>query len=254
MASNLVPVVPKLRGSENYSDWVFALENYLILEGLSNCMDESETDPEKIAKVKTKVVLTLDPALFIHVREAKSAKEIHDIFKNLYDDSAFASRISLLCSLISTRLENCNSMAHYVNQVIQMGQKLRGTGFDINANSIKTKLFDMADDEASSGSAFAGKINWRNDKCNGNAAGVNRQQRVTNRVHGNTGVNINQYRRYGNVYSISDSHDNRVTKIRCYSCKQTGHYQNNCRKNVPYFFVARLRKPTGMSIRAPVII
>ena len=34
MASNYVVSVPKLKGRENYSEWCFAAENFLVLEGM----------------------------------------------------------------------------------------------------------------------------------------------------------------------------------------------------------------------------
>lgn len=38
MAANYVVNVPKLRGRENYDEWVFAAENFLILEGMMKCI------------------------------------------------------------------------------------------------------------------------------------------------------------------------------------------------------------------------
>ncbi|XP_030765913.1 uncharacterized protein LOC115889953 [Sitophilus oryzae] len=44
MAVNYLSSVPRLTGRENYSDWAFAVENVFVLEGLTKCLDGSETD------------------------------------------------------------------------------------------------------------------------------------------------------------------------------------------------------------------
>lgn len=132
--------VPKLLGRENYDDWAFAVENFLVLDGLSKCIDGTETDEEKLAKAKAKLVLTLDTSLFVHIREAKTAKELWTMLKNLYDDKGFTRKIGLLRTLISLRLENSDSMESYVNEVIETSQKLRRTGFNIDDEWIDSLL------------------------------------------------------------------------------------------------------------------
>lgn len=68
-----------------------------------------------MAKTKAKIILTLDPSLFMHVREANTVGEICKELKNMYDDSGFTRKIALLRALISLRLEKCDNMASYVN-------------------------------------------------------------------------------------------------------------------------------------------
>lgn len=68
MAANYMSSVPRLSGRENYDDWAFAVENFLVLEGLSKCIDGTETDSVLITKAKAKLVLTLDASLYVHKR------------------------------------------------------------------------------------------------------------------------------------------------------------------------------------------
>ncbi|CAH2109147.1 unnamed protein product [Euphydryas editha] len=230
MSSNYVVSVPKLKGRENYAEWAFAAENFLVLEGTSDCI--LQTKPEEAAadaKTKAKLILTIDSALYVHIKEVKSTKELWDKLKQLFDDSGFTRRISLLRTLISIRLENCTSMTSYVTQIIETSQKLNGTGFNINdewvgclllaglsekyspmiehsgikitADAIKTKLMDLEEDSGDVSGAFA---SFRKNK----------------------------------IGSIGETKDNRhMSKskprntqkiIKCYKCKQTGHYRNQC--------------------------
>lgn len=223
--ANYLPSVPKLLGRENYEEWAFAVENFLVLEGLVKCLDGSETDTTLVAKAKAKLILTLDANLYVHVRTAGTAKEVWDVLKRLYADQGFTRKISLLRNLISLRLDSCESMQSYVNQVIDTSQKLKKTGFDISeewigslllaglpgkyspmimaiehsgttisTDVIKTKLLDMAEDSCNTGAggAFAAK---------------------QNKYKKGSGNNIDK------------------SKVRCYRCKALGHYMNKCPKN-----------------------
>ena len=50
MASNYVVNVPKLKGRENFAEWSFAVENFLVLEGLSKCISEViDNRPSRLA-------------------------------------------------------------------------------------------------------------------------------------------------------------------------------------------------------------
>lgn len=124
--------VPKLLGRENYDEWAFAVENVFVIEGLDKCIDGSEKDTSRIANAKAKLILTIDPSLFPHVKDSKTAEEVWTRLRKLYDDSGFMRKIGLLRTLISARLDNHVSMKSYINQIIETSQKLRRTGFAID--------------------------------------------------------------------------------------------------------------------------
>lgn len=84
MAANYIVNVPKLRGRENYDEWVFAAENFLILEGMMKCIktEQDESGTEVIvsaaddAKTKAKLILTIDSSLYVHIKTVKTTKEL----------------------------------------------------------------------------------------------------------------------------------------------------------------------------------
>lgn len=144
MTTNYIVSVPKLKGRENYSEWAFAAENFLVLEGMSDFI-KSETIPAEIgaagdAKTRAKLILTIDSSLYVHIKNVQTTHELWKKLKNLFDDSGFTRRISLLRSLISIRLESSASMTSYVTQIIETSQKLSGTGFNINDEWVASLL------------------------------------------------------------------------------------------------------------------
>lgn len=249
MASNYLVSVPKLKGRENYSEWCFAAENYLVLEGTLNSIKCEESKPavsaEIDAKTRAKLILTIDPSIYVHIKEVASTKELWDKLKSLYDDSGFTRKICLLRNLISIRLESCTSMNSYVTQLVETGQKLAGTGFNINdewigslllagltenfspmimaiehsgmkitTDAIKSKLLDMESKVGGNDSAafgiFKHKKRWSQHKKN--------DKPIDNGV------------KYGGQLSAQTSNMSvsNAKKIQCFKCKQMGHYRNQC--------------------------
>lgn len=135
--------VEKLSGSENYHDWCFAIENYVTFKGLKNCIVEkpknADTDPsvavedsaDKLDQSKSVLALSVEKSLYVHIRECKTALEIWNKFKHLYEDRGLHRKIGLLRSLISFRLEESDSMQAYIDGIMTTASKLTCIGFKL---------------------------------------------------------------------------------------------------------------------------
>ncbi|KAG5874331.1 hypothetical protein JTB14_018886 [Gonioctena quinquepunctata] len=95
MAVNFLSSVSELKRRENYSDWSFAVQNMLVLDDLKTCLDGSETSGTKNEKSKAKRILTIDPSLFVHVKDATSTKDLWTKLQKLSDDKGFCRKIGL---------------------------------------------------------------------------------------------------------------------------------------------------------------
>lgn len=142
----------------------------------------------------------------------------------------------MLETLISTRLENCDSMEIYINQVIETAQKLRKTGFNIDeewigflllaglpnkyspmvmaiehsgihitTDSIKCKLLDMSIDIDNKGGAFGAAVKFRKNPRDG----ASKHKSV-------------------NVKSADICKQKDMAGIICFRCKKAGHYILKC--------------------------
>ncbi|KOB74848.1 Uncharacterized protein OBRU01_08408 [Operophtera brumata] len=102
MTSNYIANVPKLKGRENYDDWCFAAKNVLVLEGMASAIEkkllENSTATEKTedAKAKAKLILTIDPSLYVHIKNAETAYDLWSTLKKLFDDSGCTRKIITL--------------------------------------------------------------------------------------------------------------------------------------------------------------
>ena len=240
MAVNYIQSIPKLKGRDNYDEWSFGVENLLVLDNLVNYIKSQpdpdfEAKPSDDAKAKAKIVLTIDPGLYVHIKESKTALDLWVKLRSMFDDSGFSRKITLLRHLISLRQENCTSMTAYVTQVVETAQRLKGTGFTITeewigslllaglpekfspmimaiehsgmaitTDAIKSKLIDMEvsnSDVDSSSAAFAAHSNKKHKFKNGGTSSSNSKMTMTGDKNGT---------------------------ITCYKCKQTGHYRNKC--------------------------
>lgn len=121
--------VEKLRGGENYHDWCFAIEYLLTLKGLKKCIKEKtavagqpeaaeEADENKLDQAKSILALGVEKNLFVHIRDCASALAIWKKFRSMYEDRGLQRKITLLRTLISFRLEECDDMQGYVDGIL----------------------------------------------------------------------------------------------------------------------------------------
>ncbi|PZC85295.1 hypothetical protein B5X24_HaOG201791 [Helicoverpa armigera] len=124
--------IEKLTGRENYSTWRFAAKSYLEHEDLWECIDPgTNIDSKKDVKAKSKINLLVEPINFVHIENAKSAKEAWYNLQKAFEDSGLSRRVGLLRDLTNTPLDSCASVEDYVNKIMTAAYKLRNIGFEV---------------------------------------------------------------------------------------------------------------------------
>lgn len=117
--------IQKLRGVENYHTWCFAMQNYFEMKKWHKCIQKSDEDAtvpkednaDLLLESKSTLALSVEPELYVHIINCKSAFEIWEKFKNLYEDRGLLRKITLLRALISIRLEKCDNMQNYIDEI-----------------------------------------------------------------------------------------------------------------------------------------
>lgn len=142
--------IEKLKGSENYHTWSFAIKNLLDLNNYEKCIlsdDQVEKDVDKLRKAKARLNLSVTPAVAVHIEQLQTAAQIWNKLKELFEDKGLIRRINLLRKLVTTQLENCNSMSEYVGQVLETSNKLHGIGFAVADEWLASILLAGLSDE-----------------------------------------------------------------------------------------------------------
>lgn len=138
--------IPKLKGRDNYATWCFAVKAYLEHEDLWSIVVspvDGAADPNKIShdtKAKSKLILMIDPQLYVHVQEAKNAHEVWRNLSKAFDDSGLSRRVGLLKELINTHLDSCSDIEDYVNKIMTCAHKLRNIGFMVDDEWLATLM------------------------------------------------------------------------------------------------------------------
>lgn len=141
-----IPSIEKLKGRENYNTWRFAVKTFLEHEDLWSCVTGTDTTTEAAKKVrrdivaKSKIVLLVDSAIYVHIQNANSAKEVWDKLESTFHDSGLTRKVSLIRSLITTNLANCESIEDYVSKIMTTAQKLNDIKFEISDEWLGTFL------------------------------------------------------------------------------------------------------------------
>lgn len=135
-------LIEKLIGRDNYNTWRFAVMTYLQHEDLWCCIENEDkaVDSKLDLKAKAKIILLVDSVNYIHIQEAKTAKEVWTNLQKAFDDKGLTRRVGLLRDMITTTLENCQNIEDYVNRIMSAAHKLRNISFDINDEWLGTLL------------------------------------------------------------------------------------------------------------------
>lgn len=128
--------INKLKGAENYRTWSMAVRALLELNSLKDCIISGEgavEDMSKQKKVKSRILLSIDESLYVHVENATDAGQMWKTLENMFKSTGATHKIGLIKKLINVRLENCDSMADYVSQITNVANRLNGIGLQIDS-------------------------------------------------------------------------------------------------------------------------
>jgi len=132
--------IDRLVGRDNYASWKFAVQAYFELDDLWSCVIGTNTDKNKETKAKSKLILLLDPIIYVHVQNASTCKEVWQSLEQAFDDSGLYRRVALLRDLITTTLESSRSVDDYVNKIMSTAHKLRNIKFNVDDEWLGTLM------------------------------------------------------------------------------------------------------------------
>lgn len=210
--------IEKLAGRENYSTWKFAVMSYLQLEELWECIEPgTDVDLKKDVKAKSKIILLVEPMNYVHIENAKTAKEVWKNLQNAFEDSGLSRKVGLLKDLINTSLDNCGSIEEYVNKIMSTAHKLRNIGFEVNDEWLGTLMLAGLPDNYK---PMIMGLESSGIKISSDFIKTKLLQEVK---VSETSVFFTKHK--------NTSHNNKKPKgkgPRCYNCNEYGHFKNQC--------------------------
>lgn len=214
--------IEKLKGSENYHTWSFAIRNVLILKGYDSYIDsETVADADKPKKSACKAILCLsvDKHIFVHIQTCATPKQIWKALQDLFEDKGLSRKIGLLRNLISTRLDTSANMQSYIDDIKTNSARLTGIGFALSDEWLAAIILAGLTDDYRPfimGFEASGK-DLKSDAI------------ISKLLDGQTSANSNANALLSKA-TRNKAHEKKKPKIKCMYCKKNGHTENVCRK------------------------
>jgi len=57
---------------------------------------------QKVRRTRAKIILSVDPSIYVHVRDTVTAKHAWDKLRKAYEDSELSRKVGLLRTLVTT--------------------------------------------------------------------------------------------------------------------------------------------------------
>ena len=136
MAESKLLSVTKLDNT-NYQSWKFKIKMLLIREGTWNVVQEPRpAEPsgdwiKKDEKAQSTISLSVDDNQIVHICKCAIAKEMWDELQKVHERANLSNKLYLIRKLYQTKLKPDQDMQNYIRSTLEMVERLRGIGEDI---------------------------------------------------------------------------------------------------------------------------
>ena len=243
MTDNNLFRFPRLKGSQNWEFWALRMEAYIIDKGYESALyPVTQFDQEngnkleyekylkdreiKSLKASALIRLAVEDGPLIQLKGLKSAIEIWDRLKDLYEPKGFSSEFLVCKELFSTTLSRCgNSIENYLNRIKRLSDELAARNLAIPSKVIVAYALNNLSHEYEHTVA----IITQNLRTNGD------KEVELNAIFSYL---IDEARRLKSLepqeMAMSINTNKSTHKLKCSFCKRIGHNPDKCWKKNPH--------------------
>ena len=106
-------------------------------------MENRDVDPEMCERALATICLSLEKINYSLVKTTTTAKEAWDKLQRAFQDDGLIRRFGLLDKLTSIKLEECETVEDYVDQLVTTATDLSEIGFVVNDQWLASLLLKI---------------------------------------------------------------------------------------------------------------
>ena len=230
----------KKLSNENYENWRYKIELYLMKEGLLDTVNQPKPEvvtdawTERDKKARAIIGLSIEDSQIIHLRGLETSFEYWGALKNQHQKNNLSNRVTLLKKICRMKLEDEGNIENYIICFLNICEKLSGMGQDLE-KSLKVALLLSGLPESYSGVVMALETRPDNEltfvivkeKL------IQEENRRKESYCTNEKIMKTTQKYCTQKRNVSGSHNDgvnsRLNKSKnCFFCDRPGHFKQNC--------------------------
>lgn len=243
MADEKFPIgIKKLKTKLDYPNWSYSMKSYLQEIGLWKCVNGTDVSNEtNMHKARNRIVWALDESIISHIKKCETPKEMWLHLEKMFAKVGLESQIEMIQTLISIKLEDCETTTEYVSKITSAAEALEAMEFEVGdkwlvslllaglPKSYKTMIMALANCGTKLTADFIKDkvIQEVADPCKGTEEALYMSNHKNN--FKKKFDKFNQHKKF-EKYKIEDYNNNNKGP-RCFKCNKYGHFAKNCRTN-----------------------